>query len=91
MELAQQVAAIALVFGLMAAALWALRRRGLVSAGWTAKRASAGQRMSIIDRLPLTPQHTLHLLELDGRTYLIATHAGGCTLLAGSGTAEASR
>jgi flagellar biogenesis protein FliO len=34
-----------------------------------------------IERLPLTPQHSLHLVRVAGRTVLIAVSPGGCSLL----------
>ena len=78
MDALRQVAAVALVFGLLAVALWALRRRGLlpVQAG---RRAS--RRLQSLERLALSPRHTLHLVRVADRTLLIGVYPDGCALL----------
>ena len=78
MELVQQAAAVVAVLGLLAATLWWLRRRGL--AGVPLGRKS-GRRLECLERLPLGPQHTLHLVRLGETTLLLATSATGCALL----------
>ncbi len=81
MEWIRQLAAIGLVFGLLAAALWALRRRGIAARGpWLGAR-KAGKRLVLVERLALSPQHSLHLVRLGERELLIGTHAGGCAVL----------
>ncbi len=80
MELLYQMSAIALVFGLLAAGLWALRRRGLV-AGRAIVRGRKSGRIEAMERLVLSPHHTLHLVRVADRALLIGAHAAGCTLL----------
>ena len=74
----EQMLAVTGVLGLMAAALWWLRRRGL--AQFTARR-SRPRRLEVMERLPLTQQHSLHLVKLGGRAVLVATSPAGCSLL----------
>jgi flagellar protein FliO/FliZ len=81
MELLRQLAAIALVFGLLAGALWALRRRGLLPRAGILRARRVSGRLEAIERLALSPQHTLHLVRVADRALLIGAHAGGCTLL----------
>jgi flagellar biosynthetic protein FliO len=81
MEALRQLAAVALVFGLLAAALWVLRRRGLASRGGFLRPRKAGGRLESLERLALSPQHTLHLVRVQDRALLIGAHSGGCTLL----------
>jgi flagellar biogenesis protein FliO len=38
-----------------------------------------------IERLPLTAQHSLHLVRVAGRVILIAVSPGGCSVLDGGG------
>jgi len=76
MDWIRQIAAIAFVFGLLGGALWWLRRRGM--AGW---RPAGSPKMAVIDRLRLTPQHSVHIVRVGKRNFLIAVHANGCTLL----------
>ena len=79
MELIGQVTAVAGVLTLLLAILWWLRRRGFVQVG--AMRLPRGRRMERLERLALSPQHTLHLVRVADRALLIGAHAGGCTLL----------
>jgi flagellar biogenesis protein FliO len=81
----QQVFAVFLVLGLLLAALWLLRRKGLATLApgirWTTA-GSAGRKMQVIERLPLTAQHSLHLVSLPGRVIVVAVSPGGCTAIA---------
>jgi flagellar biogenesis protein FliO len=43
----------------------------------------AARRMQTIERLALTPQHSLHLVNVSGRVLLIAVSPGGCSVLDG--------
>ena len=78
MDLLQQAVAIFAVFGFLGAGLWVLNRRGLASFG---VRSGATRRMQLIERLPLTAQHSLHLVRVEGRLMLVASSPGGCTVL----------
>jgi flagellar biogenesis protein FliO len=83
MELVHQVLSVLLVFALLGAALWSLRRGGmrtLVPGRWRQTGAQAKSVQSL-ERLALSPQHSLHLVQVDGRQLLVATHPQGCTLL----------
>jgi flagellar biogenesis protein FliO len=68
------------VFGLLGAALWTLRR----GPGWRAaftRRLTRNKSIETIERMALTPQHSLHLVRFNGRELLVATHPHGCALL----------
>ena len=75
-DLIRQILAILLVFGLLGAAVWKLRTGPLA-------RRSAGSRLYSESRLVLTPQHAIHLVRIDGREVVVATHPQGCTVLKG--------
>jgi len=81
MESMQQALSVLLVLALLGGVLWWLRRKGV--AQFALKSAVAGKRKSIqvVDRLALTPQHSLHLVKLEDRTMLIAASPGGCSIL----------
>jgi flagellar biosynthetic protein FliO len=81
MELIRQILALGLVFGLLTLALWSLRRRGLVRLGGTTRAKKGLRRLEAVERLPLSPQHALHLVRVADRVLLIGVHASGCTLL----------
>ena len=76
MELSQQLTAVGLVLALFLMGAAAARRRGWLRLNLPV-RSSSGRPLELIDRFVLTPQHKLHLLRVDGRTLLIATHPKG--------------
>jgi len=76
-ELWREAAALVVVFGLLAVAVWSLRQRG-------GGRAGAAKALASVERLALTPQHTLHRVRIAGHELLLATHPQGCTLLSES-------
>ncbi len=79
MGMLQQIGAVAVVLALLAATLWLLRRRGL--AGVLPSGNAGGRRLERLERLPLGPQHTLHLIRLGDTALLVACSPGGCTLV----------
>ncbi|HLW76390.1 MAG TPA: flagellar biosynthetic protein FliO [Bryobacteraceae bacterium] len=84
MEMFQQLFVIFVVLGGLCALVWWLKRKGLAySRVPFARRASAnrGPRLEVIDRLALTPHHSLHLVKLADRTLLIGLSPNGCNLL----------
>jgi flagellar biogenesis protein FliO len=83
MEAIQQTGAAVLVLALLLLTLWWLRRRGF--AGLTGVpgliRKSSGRRLESLERLPLGPQHNLHLVRLGGTALLISASPSGCALV----------
>lgn len=76
-DLIRQVLAVLAVFSLLGAAVWKLRG-GPFS---LARTHSAGPRLASVGRIALTPQHAVHLVRIDGRELVVATHPQGCSLL----------
>jgi flagellar biogenesis protein FliO len=75
----QQATAVFVVLALLGVTFYWLRAKGMAM---TLKSSVGGQkRLQSIERLPLTPQHSLHLVRVAGRTVLIAVSPGGCSLL----------
>ena len=81
MEVFQQLLMVLIVLGLLCGALWALKRKGWVRTGLRRKREEGTPRLEVIDRLPLTQHHSLHLVRLADRTLLIGLSPNGCNLL----------
>jgi flagellar biogenesis protein FliO len=81
MEAIQQVVAVLFVLGLLAGTLYWLRAKGAASFAGRGFGRQANRQMQSIERLPLTAQHSLHLVSVAGRTLLIAVSPGGCSLL----------
>jgi flagellar biosynthetic protein FliO len=73
-----QMAAVAGVLTLLALTLWFLRRRG--ACVMPAKR-SRTRRLECLERLPLGPHHTLHLVRMGETSLLVASSPGGCSLV----------
>jgi hypothetical protein len=82
MDVLRQVSSVLLVFSLLGVAIWLLRRSGKISFQGLARTRALGQRSMIaVERLALTPQHTLHLVCIHGREVLVATHPQGCSVV----------
>ena len=81
MELFQQFVMVLVVLGLLCGALWLLKRKGWARTGMRRSGDGGQPRLEVIDRLPLTPQHSLHLVRLADRTLLIGLSPNGCNLL----------
>ena len=81
MEVFQQFFVVLIVLGLLFGALWALKRKGWASTSLRRKRDGGTPRLEVIDRLPLTQHHSLHLVRLADRTLLIGLSPNGCNLL----------
>jgi flagellar biosynthetic protein FliO len=88
-----QMAAVAGVLTLLALTLWFLRRRGIAGVLPSMKKASP--KLECLERLPLGPHHTLHLVRMGQTSLLVASSPGGCTLVrsfpSDLGRPEASR
>ena len=81
MDIARQVSAVMLVFALLGAALWTLRRGGRLRLPGGMRPAGRGRALESVERLALGPQHSLHLVRLAGRALLVGTSPTGCAVL----------
>ena len=95
----RQLFSVLLVFALLGAAVWALRRggatgqRGALRIGSLrigalapfrlgfGRRPGSGRSLASLERLALTPQHSLHLVRIHGREIVVATYPHGCAVL----------
>ena len=77
MEFVQQIAGVILVFGLLGVLVWFAKGRSFT----LPVRSSRPRRMEILERLVLSPQHSVHLINVDGRTILIGVSPGSCQKL----------
>lgn len=77
MEPLQLITGVFVVVALGGMLYW-LRSRGVLAF----KVTTGGQKqLQSIERLPLTPHHSLHLIRVAGRTVLIGVSPNGCSLL----------
>ena len=81
MEWTEQLLAVIVVLGLLCGSLWLLKRKGLARTGFRRSARPGQPRLEVIDRLALTPQHSLHLVRLADRTLLVGLSPQGCNLL----------
>jgi flagellar biosynthetic protein FliO len=89
METFQQLWGVVAVLGILCGGLWLLKRKGWARTTFRRAREDGEPRLEIIDRLPLTPQHSLHLIRLADRTLLIGLSPNGCNLLESSSNGTA--
>ncbi len=80
MDLIGQMLSVAGVLALLGATLWWLRRRGFSAA--VLPRRGGRHLILSLERLPLGPQHTLHLIRLGEEMLLVACSPAGCTVVA---------
>jgi flagellar biogenesis protein FliO len=80
----RQGLSVLLVFLLLGVALWKLRQPGAAFRPPWRKPGASTRSLETIERLALTPQHALHLVRVQGREVVVATHPHGCTILGGS-------
>jgi flagellar biosynthetic protein FliO len=89
MESIQQALAVFTVLAMLGGALWLLRRKGLAQFNLRSG-SGGGRKMQSIERLALTPQHSLHLVQVAGRVLLVGVSPTGCSLLESGLTLPAS-
>jgi flagellar biogenesis protein FliO len=80
MEAMRELAAAALVCGLLGVLMWRLRRGGF--RGVLAAAGARGRRIQSVERLALGAQHSLHLVRVGEQAMLVASFPAGCALLA---------
>jgi flagellar biogenesis protein FliO len=83
MDAIQPALAVLFVLGLLGGALYWLRTKGLAQFSAKGIGRQGVRQMRSIERLPLTAQHSLHLVSVGGRTLLVAVSPGGCSVVDG--------
>jgi flagellar biogenesis protein FliO len=79
----QQYLAVALVLGLLFAALGVLRRLGLANfASGLVRQAGKPRQMRVLERVALGTRHSLHLVALNGRLIVVGVSPDGCRRIA---------
>jgi flagellar biogenesis protein FliO len=89
MDIVRQSLAITIVFALLWGALWLLRKKGTLRMGFPKGRAEP----SLIEaraKLILSNQHSVHLIRIEGRELVLATHPAGVVLLCDLGNGSRS-
>lgn len=81
MEVFEQITMVFVVFALLGGMLWLLRSKGLANFRFPHKSFTSEKQLEVLERLPLTPNHSIHLVRFAERTLLIGVAPSGCTLL----------
>lgn len=81
MNWTEQMLAVALVAALLAGTLAWLRRGGFAGTVGSRLHLRRPRKLEMLDRLSLTPQHSLHLVRLGNRTILLGRSPSGLALL----------
>ena len=82
-QLVQQIVAILLVLGLLVGTLTLLRKRGLAQFSARLRLgASRPKEIRVIERISLSPQHSLHLVNVRDDVFLIGVSPSGCSRIA---------
>lgn len=83
MEILEQITMIFVVFALLGGLLWVMRNKGMATFRFSRKSFGGGRskQLEVVERLPLTASHSIHLVRFADRTLLIGVAPGGCTVL----------
>jgi len=81
MEILEQITMVFVVFAILGGMLWVLRSKGMATFRMPRKSSGTRKQLELMERLPLTPNHSIHLVRFAGRSLLIGVAPGGCTLL----------
>jgi flagellar biosynthetic protein FliO len=81
MEMFEQLSIVAIVLGVLCGGLWLLKQKGWAQTSIRRSRGDGRPRLEVIDRLSLTPHHSLHLVRLADRILLVGLSPNGCNLL----------
>lgn len=87
MELFQQLAAVCFVLALVGLAAYWLKRGAPGAILISHRRGASAKRLELIQRIPLTAQHHLCLVRLDGKEWLVGVYPNGMTALSEPGAA----
>jgi flagellar biogenesis protein FliO len=81
MDFGAQMVAAWLVVAVLIVLLWAFRKRGFILPLATRLRKPGQRRMEVVERLVLTPHHSLHLVRLADQIILVGVAPSGCTVM----------
>ena len=83
-------AAVILVLALLLLSVWMLRKKGLAHFTAGSLLTQRQRRLSVVERLPLTPQHSLYLVQMTDQLLLLGSSPAGISLIETGGGAKRS-
>ncbi len=87
-DLYQQFVGIIVVLSALIAMLWFARKRGF--AHFNIGKTSSERMLKVVERVPLTAQHTLFVVAIGSRTMVLSSSPGSCQVISEL-NAEATR
>ncbi len=83
MEALGQAAAVFTVLAVVGLVSWLARRGsvGTFTLRALMRNAESDRQMKLIERITLTPQHSIHLIRTHERDLLLVTHPHGCSVV----------
>src|SRR6266446_6403201 len=81
MSLTQQMASVVGVLALLIATACLLSKRVRMPVSFRLAGGSRLRNLELLERLALTPQHSLHLVRIADRLLLLSVSPAGCSLL----------
>jgi flagellar biosynthetic protein FliO len=81
-------AAVLLVLALLLLSVWALRKKGLAHFSPGSLLHQRQRHLSVVERLPLGPQHSLYLVQMTDRLLLLGSSPTGINLIETAGGGE---
>ena len=76
--MAEQILAVFALMALLMGSLWWLRRRGMARIACAFRIRRPRRTLEVMERLPLAPHHSLHLVRHGDRSLLIGVSPSGC-------------
>jgi flagellar biosynthetic protein FliO len=80
MSMGEQMMSVFGVLAILIATAFLLSKRGSVRFNFKGG-GSRMKKLEVVERLPLTPQHSLHLVRLADRLLLLGVSPAGCSLI----------
>jgi flagellar biogenesis protein FliO len=80
-DMYRQFLGVLVVLAILVTALYLLKQRGLVRFTGARVLGGADRVVKVIERVPLTAQHTVHLVQIGQRRVLISSSPGSCQLI----------
>lgn len=77
----RQFVGVLLVLAILVIALYLLKQRGIVRFKNMPGLGGGDRLMKVVERVPLTAQHAVHLVQIGERRVLIASSPGSCQLI----------
>jgi len=87
----RQFVGVLLVLGILVTVLYLLKQRGIVRFKSVRGLGASDRLVKVVERIPLTSQHTVHLVQIGERRVLIASSPGSCQLITEVSEQDAAR